>query len=153
MEYVFHAIKQNIFKSNSIQVLYERKFEINCSRGIKQCQLYKSPVRKELLKRTREREEPEYGARRCLRFKFNVNMRFNGPSKAGCAGADCTRQHSVPPVFPFLSTCTNVQINLPQYTEETSLNNHIFPTFALFTSETFHSPSANFCWELSIHVK
>lgn len=113
----------------------------NCSHPAKK-------VRKELLKRTGEWEESDYGARRCLRFKFNVNMRFNGLSKAGCVGADRTHQHSVPSVFPFLSTCTNVQINLPQCTQETSFNNHIFPTFALFTSETFHSPSANFCWEL-----
>lgn len=94
MEFVFNAIKQNIFESNSIQAWYERKLEINCSCGIKQCRLQQTPaakkVQKELLKRTGEREKPEYGARRCLRFKFNVNMRFNGPSKAGCTGADRT---------------------------------------------------------------
>lgn len=71
-----------------------RTFEVNCSCGIKQRQLQQSPaakkVREELLKRTGERQEPEYGLPGCLRFKFNVNMRFNGPSKAGCAAADRT---------------------------------------------------------------
>lgn len=42
-----------------------RTFEMNCSCGIKQRQLQQSPaakkVREELLKRTGERQEPEYG--------------------------------------------------------------------------------------------
>lgn len=45
---------------------------------------------------------------------------------------------NTPSVFRFLSTRTNVQINLPQCAQETRLNYYIFSTFTLFTSETFH---------------
>ena len=113
------------------------------------------PGCKEGAKGTGEREEPEYGARRCLRFNFNVNMRFNDPSKAGCAGADHTHTHThTNNLFPrFLSLHINVQMNLPQCTQETRLNNYIFSTFALFTSETCRIPSTNFCSELELHLK
>lgn len=120
--------------------LSERKFGINCWRGIQQSRLRQSPAAKRCEKGTAQESRRARGdwIRSAWFFKFNVNMRFNGPSKG------CEREPIAPTNtlfrqcrFSFHACKMCKWIPLSVQTRNKNFNNYIFSTFALFTWEKF----------------